>query len=54
MGGDEPPDPRRGLSAKLAGPEAAVPAGAFDAAYTVKRNAYTGGTELEILDWRGS
>ena len=43
-----------GLSAKLAGPEEAVPAGAFDAAYTVRRNAYNGGTELEILDWRGS
>lgn len=42
-----------GLSAKLAGPEGAVPAGAFDAAYTVSRNAYTGGTELEVLDWRG-
>ncbi len=42
-----------GLSAKLAGPEEAVPAGAFDAAYTVSRNAYTGGTELEVLDWRG-
>ncbi|PLS84556.1 MAG: hypothetical protein CYG60_17305, partial [Actinobacteria bacterium] len=42
-----------GLSAKLAGQEEVVPAGAFDAAYTVRRNAYTGGTELEILDWRG-
>ncbi|CAA9456171.1 MAG: RecJ [uncultured Rubrobacteraceae bacterium] len=41
-----------GLVAKLAGPEGAVPAGAFDAAYTVSRNAYSGAAELEILDWR--
>jgi single-stranded-DNA-specific exonuclease len=41
-----------GLSAKLAGPDEAVPAGAFDAAYAVYRNAYSGRAELEILDWR--
>ncbi len=41
-----------GLVAKLAGPEEAVPAGAFDAAYTVSRNAYSGAAELEILDRR--
>ena len=41
-----------GLVAKLAGPEEAVPAGAFDAAYTVSRSAYSGAAELEILDWR--
>jgi len=40
------------LSAKLAGPEEAVPAGVFDAAYAVHRNAYSGRAELEILDWR--
>jgi single-stranded-DNA-specific exonuclease len=43
-----------GVSAKLAGPEEAVPSGAFDAAYTVSRNAYTGGAELEIIDWKAS
>jgi hypothetical protein len=41
-----------GLVAKLAGPEEAVPVSAFDAAYTVGRNAYSGVAELEILDWR--
>jgi single-stranded-DNA-specific exonuclease len=41
-----------GISAKLAGPEGAVPVGAFEAAYTVSRNAYTGGAELEIIDWK--
>jgi single-stranded-DNA-specific exonuclease len=41
-----------GVSAKLAGPEEAVPVGAFEAAYTVSRNAYTGGAELEIIDWK--
>jgi single-stranded-DNA-specific exonuclease len=39
-----------GVSAKLAGEE--VPESPFDAAYTVSRNAYSGGVELEILDWR--
>ncbi len=43
-----------GFSAKLAGPEGVVPAGSFDAAYTVCRNAYTGGAELEIIDWKAS
>ena len=42
---------RGGIPAKLAGPEGTVPVGAFDAAYTVSRNAYTGGVELEIVDW---
>lgn len=41
-----------GMPAKLAGPPEAVPEGLFDAAYTVSRNAYTGGVELEIVDWR--
>ena len=41
-----------GLPAKLAGLPEAVPEGAFDAVYTVRRNAYTGGAELEIVDWR--
>ncbi|MDQ3913186.1 MAG: DHH family phosphoesterase [Actinomycetota bacterium] len=40
------------VSAKLAGPHEAVPEGAFDAAYTVSRNAYTGGMELEVVDWK--
>ena len=43
---------RGGISAKLAGPEGTVPAGAFEAAYTVSRNAYTGAAELEIIDWK--
>jgi single-stranded-DNA-specific exonuclease len=43
---------RDGFSAKLAGPPGAVPEGAFEAVYTVSRNAYTGGVELEIVDWR--
>ena len=41
-----------GFAAKLAGPEDAVPSGAFDAAYTVRRNGYTRRAELEILDLR--
>ncbi|CAA9405100.1 MAG: RecJ [uncultured Rubrobacteraceae bacterium] len=41
-----------GVPAKLAGPPEAVPEGAFDAAYTVSRSAYTGAAELEIVDWR--
>jgi single-stranded-DNA-specific exonuclease len=43
---------RGGISAKLAGPEGTVPTGAFEAAYTVSRNAYTGAAELEIIDWK--
>lgn len=39
-----------GVSAKLAGEE--IPESPFDAAYTVSRNPYTGGVELEIVDWR--
>ena len=41
-----------GVSAKLAGPLEAVPEGSFGAAYTVARNAYTRGVELEIVDWK--
>jgi single-stranded-DNA-specific exonuclease len=41
-----------GVSAKLAGPEEAVPTGAFDAAYTVYRSAYTGEVQLQIIDWK--
>jgi single-stranded-DNA-specific exonuclease len=40
------------VSGKLAGPGGAVPRGAFDAAYTVCRNSYTGRVELEIIDWK--
>ena len=43
---------RGGISAKLAGPEGTVPAGAFEAAYTISRNTYSGGVELEIIDWK--
>ncbi len=43
---------RGGVSVKLAGSPDAVPGGVFDAAYTVSRNAYTGGAELEIVDWK--
>ena len=43
-----------GVSAKLAGPEEAVPTEAFDAAYTVYRSAYTREVELEIIDWKTS
>ncbi|MBA2441576.1 MAG: hypothetical protein H0V53_04115, partial [Rubrobacter sp.] len=40
------------VPAKLAAPPEALPEGAFDAVYTVNRSAYSGETELEILDWR--
>jgi single-stranded-DNA-specific exonuclease len=43
---------RGGAQAKLPGPPEAVPAGAFDAVYTVSRNAYTGGVELDVVDLR--
>jgi single-stranded-DNA-specific exonuclease len=43
---------RDGFPAKLAGPQGVVPEGAFDAVYKVSRNPYTGGVELEIVDWR--
>jgi hypothetical protein len=38
--------------AKLPGTLEVVPEGPFEAAYAVSRNAYTGGTELEIVGWR--
>lgn len=41
-----------GVSAKLAGTPDEVPAGAFEAAYTVSRSSYTGEAEIEVLDWR--
>jgi single-stranded-DNA-specific exonuclease len=41
-----------GVSAKLAGSMETVPERAFDAAYAVSRNAYTGGVELEMVDLR--
>lgn len=41
-----------GLSAKLTGDAEEIPAGGFDAAYTVGRNAYSGEVEIEILDWK--
>jgi single-stranded-DNA-specific exonuclease len=41
-----------GVAARLAGPLDAVPEGAFDAAYTVSRNPYTSGVELEVVDWK--
>jgi len=43
-----------GVSAKLVCSEEAIPTGAFDAAYTVCRSAYTGKAELEIIDWKPS
>ncbi len=42
----------RGIVAKMACSPDALPEGTFDAAYTVYRSAYSGGAELEILDWR--
>ena len=41
-----------GATAKLPGTLEVVPEGPFEAAYAVSRNAYTGGTELEIVGWR--
>ena len=41
-----------GVTAKLPGVFEAVPEGPFEAVYTVNRNAYTRGTELEVVDWR--
>jgi single-stranded-DNA-specific exonuclease len=41
-----------GVTAKLPGASGAVPEGLFEAVYAVSRNTYTGGTELEIVDWR--
>lgn len=40
-----------GVVAKIAGPPDSLPAGAFDAAYTVARSPYTGEAELEVVDW---
>ena len=41
-----------GVKAKLAGEPDGLPAGAFDAAYTVCRSRYSRAAELEIVDWR--
>ena len=41
-----------GLKAKMAGEPDGLPAGAFDAAYTVGRSRYSGAAELEIVDWK--
>jgi single-stranded-DNA-specific exonuclease len=41
-----------GIRAKVAGEPESLPAGAFDAAYTVWRSRYSGKAELEIVDWR--
>ncbi len=41
-----------GISAKISGTEDSLPVGAFDAAYTVTRSAYSGQAELEIVDWK--
>jgi single-stranded-DNA-specific exonuclease len=41
-----------GVRAKMAGEPDSLPAGAFDAAYTVYRSRYSGQTELEVVDWR--
>ena len=41
-----------GVAAKIFGAQDSLPVGAFDAAYTVSRSAYSGAAELEILDWK--
>jgi single-stranded-DNA-specific exonuclease len=41
-----------GLKAKMPGEPQALPAGTFEAAYTVSRSRYSGRAELEIVDWR--
>jgi single-stranded-DNA-specific exonuclease len=41
-----------GLKAKMPGEPQDLPAGAFEAAYTVSRSRYSGKAELEIVDWR--
>jgi single-stranded-DNA-specific exonuclease len=41
-----------GIKAKMAGEPDGLPAGPFDAAYTVCRSRYSGKAELEIVDWR--
>ena len=43
-----------GLKAKISGEPQDLPAGAFEAAYTVSRSRYSGKAELEIVDWRQS
>jgi hypothetical protein len=42
------------VAAKIAGSPDELPDGAFDAAYTVSRSAYSGRAELEIVDWKQS
>ena len=41
-----------GVSAKMSGTKDSLPEGAFDAAYTVTRSAYSGQAELEVVDWK--
>jgi single-stranded-DNA-specific exonuclease len=41
-----------GIKAKMSGEPDGLPAGPFDAAYTVCRSRYSGQAELEIVDWR--
>jgi single-stranded-DNA-specific exonuclease len=41
-----------GTKAKMAGEADDLPAGAFEAAYTICRSRYSGRAELEIVDWR--
>ena len=41
-----------GLKAKISGEPQDLPAGTFEAAYTVSRGRYSGKAELEIVDWR--
>jgi single-stranded-DNA-specific exonuclease len=41
-----------GVRAKMAGEANSLPAGPFDAAYTVYRSRYSGQAELEVVDWR--
>jgi single-stranded-DNA-specific exonuclease len=41
-----------GVRAKMAGEADSLPAGAFDAAYTVYRSRYSGQAEIEVVDWR--
>jgi single-stranded-DNA-specific exonuclease len=41
-----------GTKARMAGEADGLPAGAFEAAYTVCRSRYSGRAELEIVDWR--
>jgi single-stranded-DNA-specific exonuclease len=43
-----------GLKAKMAGEPDGLPAGPFEAAYTVWRSRYSGKAELEVVDWRQS